>query len=70
MNKFVVIELQTTVDGQVLNLVYAYDNQNEAESKYHTILAAAAISNLPCHSACILSAEGFPIMHACYKHEA
>ena len=70
MGKFVVIELQTTMDGQVLHIVDAFDNQDAAESKYHTILAAAAISTLPCHAACILSGEGFPVAHACYKHEA
>lgn len=65
---FVVIELQKNADGKVANLVTAHDTQAEAESKYHSILAAAAISNLPCHSAIIVSEEGFPIMHQCYKH--
>lgn len=69
MNKFIVVELQTMQDGTVANIVTAYDNQNAAESAYHTILAAAAISTLPCHAAVILSEEGFPIAHACYKHE-
>lgn len=66
--KFIVIELQTMADGQVANIVTAHDTQNEAESHYHTVLAAAAVSTLPCHAACIISGEGFPVAYACYKH--
>ena len=66
--KFVVIELQTMADGQVANLVTAHDTQNEAESHYHAVLAAAAVSSLPCHAACIVSNEGFPVAYGCYKH--
>ena len=68
MNKYVVIELQTMQDGTVANITTAYETQNAAESAYHSILATAAISSLPCHSAIIISNEGFPIMHACYHH--
>lgn len=69
MNKFIVVELQTMQDGTVANITTAYETQNAAESAYHSILAAAAISTLPCHAAVIMSGEGFPIAHACYKHE-
>lgn len=65
---FVVIELQKNADGNVANIVSPYDTQAAAESKYHSILAAAAVSDLPCHSAIIVSEEGFPLMHQCYKH--
>ena len=65
---YVVIELQKNTDGAVANIVNAYETQAEAESKYHSILAAAAISELPCHSAIIVSEEGFPVAHQCYKH--
>ena len=68
MNKFIVVELQTGTDGNVSNITTAYETQDAAESAYHTILASAAVSALPCHAACILSGEGFPIAHACYKH--
>lgn len=65
---FITIELQKNEDGAVANIVNSYETQPEAESKYHSILAAAAVSNLPCHSAVLVSEEGFPIMHQCYKH--
>ena len=43
--KYIVIEIQTQDDGMVGTLVNAYDARNEAESKYHKVLSAAAV---PC----------------------
>lgn len=65
---YIVIELQKNTNGDVANLVTAYKNLAEAESKYYSILASAAISNIPVHSAIIVSEEGFPVKHQCYKH--
>lgn len=65
---FIVIELQKNVDGVVSNIVTSYETLAEAESKYYTVLSAAAISNIPVHSAIIVSEEGFPVKHQCYKH--
>jgi hypothetical protein len=65
---FIVIELQKNTDGTVANIVTQHDTQAAAESTYHMILANAAISKIPVHSAIIVSEEGFPIMHQCYKH--
>lgn len=65
---YIVIELQKNEKGAVSNIVTDYATLPEAESKYHTILAAAALSELPVHSAIIVSEEGFPVMHQCYKH--
>ena len=60
---YIVIELQTN-GGQTAHLVTAHATREEAESKYHTVLAAEK------HAAIIVSEEGFPIMHQCYVHEA
>lgn len=43
--------------------------QQKAESKFHEILSRAAVSETAEHSAIIFSSEGFPIAHACYKHD-
>ena len=75
MAQYYVIEIQQYVNGEYGHLVhFAYDTDANAarlkgESKYHEILAAAAVSNLPSHAATLISSEGFPIMHQCYKHE-
>lgn len=66
--KFLVIELQTNADGTVGNLVWAYDDLNQAESKYHAVLAAAAISGLPCHACLLLASDGRLLNRGCYEH--
>lgn len=65
---FIVIELQKSADGVVSNIVTSHEEQGVAESQYHSILAAAAISRLPVHSATILTEEGFQLAYKCYKH--
>lgn len=65
---YIVIELQKNAEGVVSNLVTAHNTLAEAESKFYSILASAAINNVPVHSAIIVSEEGFPVKHQCYKH--
>ena len=65
---YIVIELQKNADGQGANLVTAHNSLAEAESKYYTILASAAINDVSVHSAIIVSEEGFPVKYQCYKH--
>ena len=65
---FIVVELQKDANGNVANIVTAHETQAEAESKYHSVLAAAAVSDLPVHAATLLSEEGFSIANQCYKH--
>lgn len=66
---YIVIELQTN-GGQIAHIVSSYATRDAAESKYHAILAAAAVSSVEKHAAVILSDEGFQIMHQCYIHNA
>ncbi len=66
--KYIVIEVQKNVDGSIGNLVSAYDNRDEAENKYHTILAAAAISSVAVHSAVMMTDTGEHIKHEAYMH--
>lgn len=65
---YIVIELQKNEQGVVSNIVTSYENLAKAESKYYSVLAAAAVSTVPVHSAIIVSEEGFPVKHQCYKH--
>lgn len=68
--KYIVIELQTSADGTVGNIVTAHDTQSQAESKWHTVLAAAAISQLPAHACVLMDNEGMPLDYRCYYHES
>lgn len=65
---FIVIELQKNDAGAVANIVTEHATLADAESKYHAILSAAAVSKIPVHSAIIVSEEGFPVKNQCYKH--
>ena len=66
--KYIVMEMQKNVAGEVSDLVTAHNTLAEAESKYYSILAAAAVNSVNVHSAIIVSEEGFPVKHQCYKH--
>lgn len=65
---FLVIEIQTMAEDQVAYLVSTHKDGNLAESKYHTVLAAAAVSALPKHAAVILDEEGNLYTRQCYRH--
>ena len=67
--KYYIVEVQKQPDGTFAHLVHAADNRNAAESTYHQVLAAAAISNLPQHSAILFTDEGHLLMSQCYKHD-
>ena len=74
MNQYYIFEIQQSNNGEYGHLVhFAYDvdaamARLKAESKYHEVLAAAAISNLQSHSATLLTADGRVVMNQCYKH--
>ena len=67
--KYIVVELQTDANGNVANIVTAKDTKNEAESVYHSVLAAAALSDLPCHAATLMTNEGQVLKYQCYKND-
>ena len=64
---YIIVELQKNGD-QVANLVYTYASRYEAESKYHPVLSAAAISTVEVHSAVMLTEEGYLIKNESYRH--
>lgn len=63
-----VIELQTALDNTTAHLVFDGATLNEAESKYHMILAAAAVSEVPIHAAIIVSDFAQPVKFDYYDH--
>ena len=66
---FVVIEIQTASDGTTSVLHFTYDSENQAYSKFHSILSFAAVSELPCHAAVILDNQGSVLGSMQYVHE-
>ena len=75
MVQFYIFEIQKYVNGEFGHIVhFAYDENPtkarlKAEAKYHEVLAQAAVSELPQHSATLLATDGREIMHQCYIHE-
>lgn len=67
--KYVVIELQVT-NEQIGNIVTAHDTLQDAQYKFHTVAAAAAISTVPKHSVALLNDDGFPIERTTFIHSA
>ena len=74
MTQFYIVEIQMNANGEFGHLVHwAFDSDPararlKAESKYHEVLAAAAVSELPQHSASLLTSDGRCIMNQCYHH--
>lgn len=67
---YIVIELQTMKDGSVADLVTQHATEAEAQSKYHSVLAAAAVSDLPVHAAVLMTSEGVTLENRYYEREA
>ena len=66
--KFYVCELQTTVGGAGAVTPFAYDSRNEAEAKYHSLLAVAAVSSVDKHGAILFNEDGFMLKNEVYNH--
>ena len=75
LTQYYIMEIQQYKDGTYGDIKhFAYDEDPEkarlkAESKFYEVLSAAAVSDLPTHSAIMFSAEGYPVMNQCYKHD-
>ena len=66
---YYIIEIQQYKDGTYGHQVHWAQTRNQGESKYHEVLAAAAVSDLPSHSATLIDSRGLVIMNWCYEHE-
>ena len=66
---FIVLELQATADN-VAHIFTVYSDQAQAESNYHLVLSAAAVSTVPSHSALLMTADGQVLRSETYEHGA
>ena len=64
---YIVIEAQTT-NGTTATIVNTYADYPHAEQKYHLVLSAAAVSEVPRHSAAMLTERGNLVKYECYDH--
>lgn len=65
---FAVIEIQKNGDA-ASPITTLFTDKDQAHSKYHQVLAAAAISQVPEHSAILISEEGNYMFHEKFIHE-
>lgn len=65
---YLVMEIQKSNKGQVSQLVTTHDERADAEQKYHTVLAYAAVSAVDVHSAAMLTDEGDLLKKETYYH--
>jgi len=66
--RYFVIEIQKYADGTAATLVDNFDDINAAWSKFFLVLASAAVSSLPVHSAVLLNETGFRIESRSFEH--
>ena len=66
---FSIIELQT-INNETTHIYQTALTREEAMSKYHTVLASAAISNVDYHACVVLNEEGVSIARESYNHFA
>lgn len=65
---YLVIEMQTNAATGIATITTQKNTLPEAESLWHTILAAAAVSSVEIHSASVLNESGKQILHQAYAH--
>lgn len=64
---FIVIEIQS--DGETAaTLINSFADRNEAESKFHAVLQAAAVSKVKIHSAVLMTDTGKTLKSEVYAH--
>lgn len=66
--KYLVIEIQKMNSGSVSQIVTVHDTREQAEQKYHTVLAYASVSTCDVHSAVMLTDEGDMVKKETYYH--
>lgn len=64
---YYVAEIQTLEETGSL-IPFSFTDRNQAEAKYHTLLAGAAISSIPKHGAMLFNDDGFIIKSEVYNH--
>lgn len=64
---YIVIELQRNGD-QMSNIVTAHTTLQDAQHKFHTVAASAAISNVQKHTVTLLNDDGYPVDRVTFEH--
>ena len=64
---YYVIEIQTSGDSGAV-IPFTFSDRNDAEAKYHSLLAVCATSTVPKHGAMLFNDDGFILKSEIYNH--
>ena len=64
---YYVIEIQTLNNSGAV-IPFSFTDRNQAEAKYHSLLAVCATSDVPKHGAMLFNDDGFIIKSEVYNH--
>ena len=65
---YILQEMQTTGNQTALTPTQTFTDKNAAESAYHSVLAAAAISKVPVHAVVLMNEHGDTLRREFYEH--
>ncbi len=65
---FIIQEMQTSNNQTALCPAQTFTDRNQAESAYHTALAAAAVSKVQIHAVLMFDEHGTVIKRDYYEH--
>ena len=65
---YILQEMQTTGAQTALVPAQTFTDKNQAESAYHQVLAAAAVSSVPVHAVVLLDEHGNTVRREYYEH--
>ena len=63
---FYVIEIQTDTTGAIIP--FTFTDRDQAEAKYHSLLAVCATSSVAKHGAMLFNEDGFILKSEVYTH--
>lgn len=67
---YIVIEMQTNGNTTAIVPPASYNDRQQAESAFHTVLASAAVSPVEKHAAIMVAEDGTLVRRECYYHTA
>lgn len=66
---YIVMEIQKDENGAIATLVNSATEYEEALSRYFTVSAAAAVSQVPLHSVVLLTEAGGMLRNESFRHD-
>jgi hypothetical protein len=65
---YILQEIQTTGNSTTLVPAQTFTDKNQADSAYHTAMAAAAISDVTVHTVVLMDEHGNTVRREFYEH--